>query len=147
MSDKFLLRARIPFELADMKRVIHWKAASLLCALLTNLTLAIAFWRTRQQLAQREEEKRELEQSSRILEEERHVLQLIARGATLRETLEALTRAVENIVPHVLCSVLLVDQERGCLVQGAAPNLPPQFWEMCDGLPILPDLGCCPIAA
>jgi PAS domain S-box-containing protein len=43
--------------------------------------------------------------------------------------------------------VLLVDPDRGCLLQGAAPHLPPEFWKLCDGVPILPDLGCCPSAA
>src|SRR5271156_1954380 len=106
-----------------------------------------ALWKTQQRLAKSEKGRRELEASSQILEEERHVLELIARGATLKEVLEALTQAVENIVPGVLCSVLLVDLERQCLVQGAAPHLPPDYWKMCEGLPIVPDLGCCPTAA
>jgi signal transduction histidine kinase len=72
---------------------------------------------------------------------------LIARGATLREVLEGLTRAVENVVPGVCCSVLLVDEARGRLVQGAAPTLPPGYWQMCEGVPIMRDLGCCPSAA
>jgi hypothetical protein len=73
---------------------------SLFLAALTSLACAIAVRR----LARSEKEKREIERSSQILEEERHVLELIARGATLREVLEGLTRAVENIVPGICCS-------------------------------------------
>ncbi len=119
-------------------------AGSLLLCALTSLALTVALLRTRRRL---KKEKQEIERSSQILEEERHVLELIARGGTLKEVLEALTRAVENIVPGVCCSVLLVDHQRACLIQGAAPNLPPDYWQMCSGIPILPDLGCCPSAA
>ncbi|HXB68991.1 MAG TPA: response regulator, partial [Candidatus Acidoferrales bacterium] len=56
-------------------------------------------------------------------------------------------RSVENIVQGVYCSVLLVDHQRGCLVQGAGPHIPPPFWEMCNGVPIAQDIGCCPKAA
>lgn len=123
-----------------------WQVATVLLAL-AGLACASALWRSRLQLAKRDKENGELERSSRILGEERHVLELIARGSTLRQVLEALTQAVEKIVPGVLCSVLLVDRERQVLLQGAAPHLPPDFWKLCDGVPIVPDLGCCPTAA
>jgi len=129
-----------------MTHVMSWKTATLFCAL-NGVVWAIAFWQTRRRLASSAKERRELEGSTRVLEQERHVLELIARGATLKQVLYALTQAVEKIVPGVLCSVLLVDRERGRLVQGAAPHLPPGFWKMCEGLPIVPDLGCCPTAA
>ena len=79
------------------------------------------------------------------MEEERHVLELIASGATLTEVLERLTLAIEAIVPDAACSVLLVDRERKCLTHGVAPRLPAEFWRQCDGLPI-GDFGCCPAA-
>jgi PAS domain S-box-containing protein len=134
---------RIP---ADTVRMMSSKVVSLLCAM-TAIALAIAVWRKWRQLARCEHEKREIERSSRILEEERHVFELIARGATLTEVLEALTQAVENIVEGVCCSVLLVDEERNCLVLGAAPHLPAEYWKMCNGIPIRPEVGCCPVAA
>jgi PAS domain S-box-containing protein len=131
---------------ADKKDVTAWVWATLLIGL-AALALAVLVGRLRRRVAAFAEENRDLERSVRILEEERHVLELIARGATLREVLEALTEAIENIVPGVICSVLLVDRERGVLKQGAAPRLPAQFWKLCDGVPLDPDLGCCPAAA
>jgi signal transduction histidine kinase/CheY-like chemotaxis protein len=123
-----------------------WKVASLFFTL-ASFAVSIALWRTRQRLHKSDQERRELERSAQILEEERHVLELIARGATLEEVLDALTRSVENIVQGVYCSVLLVDQQSGCLMQGAGPHIPAPFWEMCNGVPISPDIGCCPKAA
>jgi hypothetical protein len=123
-----------------------WRVASIFCSL-ASLAFSIALWRTRQRLARSDKERRELERSAQIFEEERHVLELIARGATLKEVLDALTRSVENIVEGVYCSVLLVDHQRGCLVQGAGPHIPPPFWEMCKSIPIAVDIGCCPKAA
>jgi len=142
----FGLSARKSVLSVDMTHVMSWKAATLFSAL-NGVVWAIAFWRTRRRLASSAKERQELEGSTRVLEQERQVLELIARGATLKQVLDALTQAVEKIVPGVLCSVLLVDRERGRLVQGAAPHLPPGFWKMCEGLPIVPDLGCCPTAA
>jgi len=123
-----------------------WKVASLFWTV-ASLAFSIALWRTRQRLAKSDQERRELERSAQIFEEERHVLELIARGGTLKEVLDALTRSVEKIVQGVYCSVLLVDHQRGCLVQGAGPHIPPLFWEMCNGVPIATDIGCCPKAA
>ncbi len=125
---------------------MSWKGATLCCAL-GALAWAIAFWRTRRRFLQSESERRELEAGTQILEQERHVLELIARGASLKQVLDALTLAVEKIVPGVVCTVLLVDRERNCLVQGAAPHLPPELWKMCECLPIVDNLGCCPTAA
>jgi signal transduction histidine kinase/CheY-like chemotaxis protein len=126
--------------------VIGWKVASLICTLI-SLAATFALWRMRQRLVKSNQERRELERSAQIFEEERHVLELIARGATLKEVLDALTRSVEKIVEGVYCSVLLVDRDQACLVQGAGPNIPPPFWEICNGVPISPDIGCCPKAA
>jgi GAF domain-containing protein len=102
---------------------------------------------TRSQLARSRRNQQALEKSSQVLEEERIVLELIAKGASLKEVLDALNRAIERMVVDCCCSVLLVDSERQVLVQGSAPSLPPDYWQMCEGLPIAPDLGCCPSAA
>jgi GAF domain-containing protein len=125
---------------------MSWEIATVGLALTALACVSALLW-TLRQLAKSQKERRELQASSQILEQERHVLELIARGATLEEVLAALTQAVENIVPGVYCSVLLVDRDRRCLIQGAAPHLPPDFWKMCDGLPIIADFGCCPTAA
>src|SRR5580700_164584 len=115
--------------------------------LLSTLGFLLA-WRTvRRKLAEARKQQRATEASSHILEEERRVLELIARGASLKQVLDALTGAIERMVPDCICSVLLVDRERGCLEHGSAPNLPAGYWDLCHGLPIAPDVGCCPSAA
>ena len=107
--------------------------------------LAFATWAAHQRLRRSEAARHDLERSFKVLEQERHVLELIANGATLKEVLERLTLAVESIVPEATCSVLLVDRDRHCLRQGAAPRLPAPYWAACEGLPIA-DFGCCPSA-
>src|SRR6185503_20653157 len=107
--------------------------------------LAFATWVAHQRLRRSESARHDLERSFKVLEQERHVLELIATGATLKDVLERLTLAVESIVPEATCSVLLVDRDRGCLRQGAAPHLPAPYWAACEGLPIA-DFGCCPSA-
>jgi len=112
---------------------------------LTLIVLTIGAWSRHRKATQSEAARRELERSLRVMEEERHVLELIATGATLKQVLERLTYAIEAIVPEATCSVLLVDRERGCLTQGAGPHVPEDFWAACEGLPI-GDYGCCPAA-
>jgi signal transduction histidine kinase/DNA-binding response OmpR family regulator len=106
-----------------------------------------AFFSTRRKLSETKKNQEALERSSMVLEEERHVLNLIARGASLKEVLDALTRAIETMVPDCICTVLLVDRERGVLEHGSAPNAPAEYWKLCHGLPIAPNVGCCPSAA
>jgi signal transduction histidine kinase/CheY-like chemotaxis protein len=107
--------------------------------------LAVVAWTLFRRLTQSEAARRDLERSLKVMEEERTVLELIASGATLKVVLERLTLAIEAIVPEATCSVLLVDRERQCLTQGAAPHLPAPYWQACEGLPIA-DIGCCPSA-
>jgi len=65
--------------------------------------LAFGTWSARRKLAHAEASRRDLERSLKVLEEERHVLDLIASGATLKEVLARLTLAVEAIVPEATC--------------------------------------------
>src|SRR5687768_13106576 len=112
-----------------------WSVGSWLLASMLVVLAAVA-WGRHRKLSQSEAARWELERSLRVMEEERHVLELIASGATLKEVLERLTGAVEAIVPEATCSVLLVDRDRGCLTHGAARRLPEAYWQMCEGLPI-----------
>ncbi len=66
--------------------------------------------------SQRDQEK--LERSSRVIEEERHVLELIAKGCSLKEVLNALTAAIERMAPDCYCTVLLLDEEGKRLAGG-----------------------------
>jgi signal transduction histidine kinase/DNA-binding response OmpR family regulator len=75
------------------------------------------------------------------------VLAEIARGAPLPATLEAIVRLIEDQSEGMLCSVLLLDDEHGCLRHGAAPNLPASYVAELDGSAIGPEAGSCGTAA
>ena len=89
----------------------------------------------------------EVEQSSRFLEEERRVLQLVAKGASIRDVLDTLTTAIERMAPGCFCSILLLDEDRRRLRAGAGGSLPQDYMRLVDGLEIGPDVGSCGSAA
>ncbi len=75
------------------------------------------------------------------------VLELIASGAGLSETLSAVVAMVEEQLPGSLCSVLTVERGAGRLRVGAAPSLPESYNAVVDGLRIAPTEGSCGAAA
>ena len=90
----------------------------------------------------------DLASSSVILEVERRMLELVARGAPLSEVLDTLTEAIERISPESLCTVMLLDEEhRGRLLMASGPSLPPAYLQAANGLEIGPDVGACGSAA
>src|SRR5262249_35622125 len=74
---------------------------------------------------------------------QKQVLELIAEGAPLRDTLDALARAVEAQSPGMLCSILLLDEDGRHLHHGAAPSLPEGFVRAIDGSSIGERAGSC----
>ena len=107
---------------------------------------ALAYLQTRRlRESQREQEK--LERSSRVIEEERRVLELIAKGCSLKEVLNALTAAIERMAPECYCTVLLLDEEGKHLREGSGGGLPPEYMQGVDGLEIGPEVGACGSAA
>lgn len=78
---------------------------------------------------------------------ERRVLEQIATGAELGTVLDTLCRVVEEQVPGMLCSILLLDVDGKHLRHGAAPSLPGSYVEPIDGLEIGPRAGSCGTAA
>ncbi|MBX6341390.1 MAG: GAF domain-containing protein, partial [Thermomicrobiaceae bacterium] len=88
----------------------------------------------------------EEERTKALLASERHVLELIARGASLPTVLETLVRTIERLSPGAICSILLLDGDRR-LRHGAAPHLPPAYAAAIDGLAVGPDSGSCGAAA
>jgi PAS domain S-box-containing protein len=82
-----------------------------------------------------------------LLEGHKGVLRLLARGAALEDCLAALCTAIEDGLPHALCSVLLLSADGRHLHHGAAPHLPPAFLRGIDGEPIGPEAGSCGTAA
>ncbi|EJL32312.1 bifunctional diguanylate cyclase/phosphodiesterase [Novosphingobium sp. AP12] len=74
------------------------------------------------------------------------ILEMIARGEPLADTVGRLCQEVESLVPGAICSVLGVDAA-GHLRSLAAPSLPAQYCDAIDGLAIGPGVGACGTAA
>jgi PAS domain S-box-containing protein len=74
---------------------------------------------------------------------ESHILEMIARDASLEEILENLVRVVEAQFAGLLCSVLLLDKDGKHARHGAAPSLPEAYSKAIDGLCIGPKAGSC----
>jgi diguanylate cyclase (GGDEF)-like protein/PAS domain S-box-containing protein len=79
--------------------------------------------------------------------EQSRIVELIATGASLEESLDALLRFLEHEAPDLLCSVLLLDADRTHLRHCAAPSLPAEYCRAIDGSPVGPTTGSCGTAA
>ena len=75
------------------------------------------------------------------------VLEMVAAGAPLNDILTALIGCIEDQVPGMLASVLLLDAEGVHLSHGAAPSLPESYVAAIDGASIGPSAGSCGTAA
>lgn len=75
------------------------------------------------------------------------VLEMIASGAPLNDTLAVLLRVVEAQSPDMLCSILLLQADGIHVRHGAAPSLPEEFIRAIDGSVIGPQAGSCGTAA
>lgn len=121
----------------------------IVAAFLVIAGVSTAAWlRTRRLLTQSVRERADLTNSSLVIEEERRMLELVAKGAPLSEVLDTLTRAIERISPGSLCTVMLLDEEeRHYLTIASGPSLPPAYLQALNGLEIGPDVGACGSAA
>ncbi len=85
---------------------------------------------------------------SKLLEEGRgRILEMIATGRPLPLILDTLAHHIERLLPGMICSILLLDQESGHLHHGAAPSLSEQYNDRIDGLKIGEGVGSCGTAA
>lgn len=125
---------------------VMWLALAVVGFTATAVLLAFA-WFQAHRLSEGRKVQQELEKSSRVLEEEWKVLELIAKGASLKEVLDALTKAIERLAPDCFCSILLLDDDRRRLLEGSGGSLPPEYMRALDGLEIGPDVGACGTAA
>ena len=82
-----------------------------------------------------------------LLAGQKQVLELIATGALLKESLTTLLRIIEAQSADMLCSVLLLDADGVHLRHGAAPSLPEEFIRAIDDQPIGARVGSCGTAA
>jgi len=90
---------------------------------------------TRRKMAERREQMRQ------------ETLELVARGAPLKEIMMQVIRSAKAIHPGSMCSALLLDKAGQHLLSGAAPDLPEFFTAAIDGVRIGPGVGSCGTAA
>jgi PAS domain S-box-containing protein len=76
---------------------------------------------------------------------EKRVLEIVARGDSLRQILDSICLLVEQQTSRVFASILLVDGNR--LRHGSAPSLPKAYADAIDGIEIGPAVGSCGTAA
>jgi PAS domain S-box-containing protein len=80
-----------------------------------------------------------------LLAGEKRILEMVAKGDSLAEILDALCRLVEEHAGGSLASILLLDGNR--LRHGGAPSLPKAYTDVIDGAVIGPCAGSCGTAA
>src|SRR6267142_3279724 len=98
----------------------------------------------RERLAQIEDLLEGHKKSEALLQGEKELTEMIARGELLDSILEKACRLVEQEFPGSLAIILLLDGKR--LRRGAAPSFPKYIAEI-DGFEIDPDVGTCSAAA
>ena len=82
-----------------------------------------------------------------LLAGEKQILEMIAKGQSLRTILEAICGLVGKLSPGSLCSILLLDWEQQCFRHGAAPDLPESYNHAMDGRVFEFSSGACARAA
>ncbi|MFF8789802.1 SpoIIE family protein phosphatase [Streptomyces sp. NPDC015125] len=85
---------------------------------------------------------------AQLLAAEQHILlEQIARDAPLGSILTGMARAIEELSPELIVSVLLADPDARHLRHGTGPSLPAFYNEAIDGIAIGPNVGSCGTAA
>src|SRR5580658_7434584 len=117
--------------------------------LLAGVIVTTAGWlTTKRRLTACVRDQVDLANSSLVIEEERRMLELVAKGAPLSEVLNTLTLAIERISPGALCTIMLLDEEHRRFLQTASgPSIPEAYMQAANGLEIGPDVGACGAAA
>jgi diguanylate cyclase (GGDEF)-like protein/PAS domain S-box-containing protein len=88
-----------------------------------------------------------LRASEERLRDQASILEMVATGGELTETLAELCRLVEAQVDGARSTVLLVSDDGLSLRHGAAPSFSTEFVDRIDGLPIAEGSGVCGTAA
>lgn len=82
-----------------------------------------------------------------LASEQRILLEQIARDAPLGSILTGMARAIEDLSPELIVSVLLADPDGRHLRHGTGPSLPAFYNEAIDGIAIGANVGSCGTAA
>jgi PAS domain S-box-containing protein len=88
-----------------------------------------------------------LRSGTELLKCHNKVLEGIARGEPLQDTLDLLLRTIESQCNGMLCSILLLDPDGVHVRHGSAPSLPESYIRGIDGEEIGPSAGSCGTAA
>jgi diguanylate cyclase (GGDEF)-like protein len=117
--------------------------------LLLGVGVASFGWlKTARRLNTTTREREDLAKSALVIEVERQLLELVAKGASLSEVLDTLTRAIEHLSPESNCTIMLLDEEhRRFLSVASGPSLPPAYLQAIERLEIGPEVGACGSAA
>ena len=89
----------------------------------------------------------ELKRAEFLLAAEKHVLEMIAAGASLTHVLEDLCRTIDTQVFPATSTVLLMDADGKRLWPAAGPRVPEDWSQTITPLPIGPNAGSCGTAA
>jgi len=89
----------------------------------------------------------ERKQMEQFMAAKREVLEMVARGRPIEETLNALIAMLEAQVPGMVCCVMLLNAAGTHLFHMASLNLPKDYLRALDGLPVGPDGHVCGQAA
>lgn len=84
-----------------------------------------------------------LQQQTSLLSSQNRLLEMVARGEPLCDTLQQLALLIEAQLPGLYCSVLLLDEDGIHIHPGAGPNLPAEYMAALDGYAIGPNAGSC----
>lgn len=89
----------------------------------------------------------ERKQAENWLTGQKQILEMIAKGAPLGDTLNTLVEIMEQQSRDVIGSILLLAPDGKHLLHGAAPSLPDSYNAAIHGIAIGPDAGSCGSAA
>jgi diguanylate cyclase (GGDEF)-like protein/PAS domain S-box-containing protein len=76
-----------------------------------------------------------------LVVDQARILETIAKGAPLTDTLTELCHVVEAHIPDGRCSIMVLDDDGATLRHGAAPSLPTKFVQGLDGTIVGPNAG------
>ncbi len=82
-----------------------------------------------------------------LLDVQGEIIDLMANGASLRETLNHIALLVERLAPPALCTILLLKPDGRHLRPAAGPSLPEDYIDAIDGIEIGDCAGSCGTAA
>jgi diguanylate cyclase (GGDEF)-like protein len=118
-------------------------------ALLLGIAVAgVGWFKTARRLDSTTRDAEDLARSALVIEVERQMLELVAKGVSLTVVLDTLTRAIEQLAPESHCTIMLLDEEhQRYLSIASAPSLPSAYLQALDRLEIGPEVGACGSAA